>query len=85
MKRNSPFPKKFADFCVTLDNFLLPILDDSFPILYQELNTVRSENSELSHGILHFLPVFGEIIVYLCKMVVDLKNINYGKISYYGN
>ena len=68
------FRKKFADLRTTLDNFLLPIRSDCFP------NAVQSENSKLSRGISRILPVFGEIIECLCKMFVDLKYINCGKI-----
>ena len=68
--------EKFADFRVTLINFsaseVLPIEGDRFPILHR-LNAVRSENSELSHGISRILSVFSET-VYLRKMIVNLKN-----------
>ena len=40
----------------------------------------QSENLELNHGILRTLPVFGEIIVCLCKMIVDLTNMKCEKV-----
>ena len=75
MKRNSPFPKKFADFRITLGNFLRSIRGDSLPIL-PGIESVRSENLELSRRNSRILPVFSEIIVYLHKMIMDLKDIN---------
>ena len=84
MKWNSPFPKKFADFPATLDNFLLlissPIECDVFQ-LYQELNAVQSEKSKLnSRNIACFASVLDKIILYLCKMIIDLKNLNAKKV-----
>ena len=46
------------------------------------MNVVRTENSELNHRISCILPTFGEIIVKLHKMIVDLKNYKYGKSPY---
>ena len=63
-------------------NFLLEVIVFRF---YQELNAVRSQNSELSWGKSHVFLIFGEIIVYLRKAIVDLKNNNCGKSSYSGN
>ena len=77
-----PISEKIADFRVTMDCFLLSVVISycrSEVIVFRFLtgiDEVRSENSELSSGISRILPVFGEIIVYLCKMTVDLKNIN---------
>ena len=83
MKQNSLFPKKipliFAyywtiSYC--LSYCWTEVIVFQF---YQELNAVWSENSELNRRISCILPIFGEIIVYLGKMFVDLKKINCGK------
>ena len=75
---------QFFSLC---DNFLLQNcrLEVYVFQFYQELNAVRSKISELSRRISHILPVFGEIIVYIRKMIVDFKNINCGKRSYSSN
>ena len=86
-----PTSEKAADFSVTLYNFLVSAVISycgSEVIVfrfYQKLNVVRSENSELSRGISWILPVFGKIIVYLLKMIKNLKNINCRKNSYFSN
>ena len=83
--------EKFANFHAMLDNFLVTVI-----IFYcwfwaivfqfcQKLNAVRSKNSEFSQRILCILLVFGEIIAYACKMIMDLKNINWRKSSYSNN
>ena len=54
-------------------------------LFYQELNTIPSENSELSCKILHILLVFDKIVVYLHKIIVDLINISHGKSLYSAN
>ena len=46
---------------------------------YQKLNVVPSKNSEISRAISCILLFFCEIIVYLSKMMMDLKNINCGE------
>ena len=76
--------KKFDVFHVTLNNFLLPNRGVIF-LISPGIEIVRSENLELRHGISRILLVFGEIIVYLYKMIKDLKNIKCGKSSHSGN
>ena len=91
MKRNSLFAKKFTNFRVTLASFVVSVVISycqSKVIVYQfyqEWNAISSKNSVLHWKILHILLVFNEIIVYLCKMIKNLKNINCGKSSYSGN
>ena len=79
MKWNS---EKFANFCAMLDNFLVFVVI-FYPWLrvivfqfYKELNAVQSDNSKLSCKISHILPVFSAVIVYLHKMIINLKIIN---------
>ena len=74
-----PVSKKIANFRIMLDNFLLTIAGDSFP------NAVQFENLDLSHRIPHILPVFAKIIVYLCKMIVDLTHENARRVSHTRN
>ena len=79
--------EKFTDFIKKLDNFLMSEVISycrSKAIVfrfYEELKAVRFTSSELNRGISCILPAFGEIIVYSCKMIVGLKNINCGKSS----
>ena len=49
---------------------------------YKELNGVRSKNSELSREVLHKLPVFGEIIVYLYKMISIAEKVHIAAIGH---
>ena len=83
--------RKICWFSLTLDSFLVSVvisycrLEVTVFQSYQKLNAVRSKNLELSCGISHILLVFGEITVYLCKMIMDLKNINCRKNSHFGN
>ena len=46
------------------------------------MNAVQSKNLEINPDISHTLLIFGEIKVYLCKIIMDLKNINCRKNSY---
>ena len=84
-----PIFKYFAHFCVMLDNFLVSMVISYSRSkmmgfrFYQVLNVVWSENSELGLW-LCVLLVFGKM-VYLCKMIVDLKGTIYRKSSYSGN
>ena len=75
MKRHYLFTKNLPIFmqCWTISYCLL-IGGDSF------LNAVQSENSKHSCGISCILPAFGEIIIYSCNMIVDLKIINCEKV-----
>ena len=80
-----PVSKKFSDFHVTLDNFLEFMVifycwsEVIFFQFYLKLNAVPSKNSQLSHGISGIFLIFCEAIVYLNKMIMDLKNINCGE------
>ena len=75
----TPLSKKFSNFQVTLDNFLMSVIifycrsKMIIFLLYHELNAIQSENLEFSHEISCILPVHEEIKVYLLKMIVDLK------------
>ena len=81
-----PVSKKITCFHAMLENFLVSkeiFYCGSEVIvfqLYHELNAVRFENSELSHEISCILPVFSKMKAHLCKIIVDLKNINSGKV-----
>ena len=68
-----------GQFLSVWGNFLLPIRADNF------LNGVLSENLELGHGISQIFPVFGKVIVYLSKMIVDLKKYQLWKSTYSGD
>ena len=87
-----PISEKFANFHVMLDILLVSIVisySQSEVIVfkfYQVLkNAGRSEYSELSRRISRILIVFSKIIVYLHKIIVDIKNMNCRKSSYSGN
>ena len=75
IKRNSCF-RKIRRFSCNAYYFLVSVAFScrSEVLVFrfsQELNAVRSENSELSRRISRILPVFYEILVYLRKMIVD--------------
>ena len=83
--------EKFADFRVTLYNFLVPVVISfcwSEVIVFwfcSKLNAIWFENSELNHKISQILLAFCKILIYLHKMIIDLKNINCRKSSYSSN
>ena len=80
-----PISEKFTSFSEILDSFLVQAVIFYCWIevivfrFYQELNVIWSENLELSRGISRILPVFSKVTLYLCKIIVDLKNLKWGE------
>ena len=82
------YETKFTDFRGTSDNFLVSIgisYWQSEFLFYLELNAVQCEKAELSQGISRILPIFGEIIMYQWKIIVNLNNMYCKKSPFTGN
>ena len=81
LSKETPHFQKIRRFSCNAGSFLLSIVISycHFEVIafqfYLELNAAQSENSNLNCGRLRILLIFGKIIGYLCKIIVDLKSI----------